>query len=160
MHKTRNTLDKKIRKLVADLLAIRLADSQDLFYQLKQAHWAVRGPGFLSYHELFDKVAEEVEDYSDEMAERIGQLGGLVTGTIAAIAKGSTLKPYKLDLVEGRAHLEAVADALAEFGGKVRSDIDTAGKAGDADTADLLTEISRGINQSLWLVEAHLQAEK
>lgn len=120
----------------------------------------MRGPGFLSYHELFDKVAEEVEDYSDEMAERIGQLGGLVTGTIAAIAKGSTLKPYKLDLVEGRAHLEAVADALAEFGGKVRSDIDTAGKAGDADTADLLTEISRGINQSLWLVEAHLQAEK
>jgi len=160
MHKTRNTLDKKVRKAITDILAVRLADSQDLFYQIKQAHWAVRGPGFLSYHELFDKVAEQVEDYSDDMAERIGQLGGIVAGTIAAVAKGSTLKPYKLDLVDGRAHLEAVADALAEFGGKVRGDIDNAGKAGDADTADLFTEISRGIDQSLWFVEAHLQAEK
>jgi starvation-inducible DNA-binding protein len=27
----------------------------------------------------------------------------------------------------------------------------------DADTADLFTEISRGIDKFLWMVEAHLQ---
>ena len=36
--------------------------------------------------------------------------------------------------------------------------IDTASKAGDADTADLFTEVSRGIDKLLWLVEAHAQA--
>jgi len=30
---------------------------------------------------------------------------------------------------------------------------------GDLDTADLFTEISRGIDKWLWFVEAHLQAE-
>ena len=39
-----------------------------------------------------------------------------------------------------------------------RAGIDTAIKAGDADTADLFTEVSRGIDKLLWLVEAHAQA--
>jgi len=34
----------------------------------------------------------------------------------------------------------------------------TASKAGDADTADLFTGVSRGIDKLLWLVEAHGQA--
>ena len=31
---------------------------------------------------------------------------------------------------------------------------------GDLDTADLFTEVSRGIDKWLWFVEAHLQAER
>jgi len=31
---------------------------------------------------------------------------------------------------------------------------------GDADTTDLFTEISRGVDKWLWFVEAHLQAER
>jgi starvation-inducible DNA-binding protein len=27
----------------------------------------------------------------------------------------------------------------------------------DADTADVLTEVSRGVDQQLWFVEAHLE---
>lgn len=45
MHKTRIDLDKKVRKSVIGMLASRAADSQDLFYQIKQAQRAVRGPG-------------------------------------------------------------------------------------------------------------------
>ena len=160
MHKTRIDLDKKVRKTVIGMLASRLADSQDLFYQIKQAHWAVRGPGFISHHELFDKLAGEIEGHMDDLAERIGQLGGMVDGTIAAAAKGTSLTAYKAELVDGVAHLAAVADALAEFGARVRADIDKAAAAGDAGSADLLTEISRGVDKSLWFVEAHLQAEK
>ena len=42
----------------------------------------------------------------------------------------------------------------------IRVAIDTAGKAGDADTADLFTEVSRGVDKLLWFVEAHSQATK
>jgi len=42
----------------------------------------------------------------------------------------------------------------------VRKAIDETGKAGDADTSDLFTGISRNADKSLWLLEAHLQADR
>ena len=35
-----------------------------------------------------------------------------------------------------------------------------ADELGDLDTADLFTEVSRGMDKWLWFVEAHLQAER
>jgi len=40
----------------------------------------------------------------------------------------------------------------------IRVAIDTAGKAGDADTADLFTEVSRDVDKLLWMVEAHTRS--
>ena len=48
-------------------------------------------------------------------------------------------------------------DALATFGRGARKAIDDATALNDADTADLFTEISRGVDKSLWMVEAHVQ---
>jgi starvation-inducible DNA-binding protein len=50
-------------------------------------------------------------------------------------------------------------DALATFGRGVRKAIDDATALNDADTADLFTEISRGVDKSLWMVEAHVQED-
>lgn len=158
MHKTRIDLDKKARKDVSTLLAARLADTQDLYYQLKHAHWTVRGPDFLSVHELFDKIAGQVDKHMDDLAERQATLGGIVMGTLAAADKGTTLAAYDPALVSVRDHLDAVATALAGYGTKIRAAIESADKAGDAGTADLFTNISRSIDKSLWFVEAHLQS--
>jgi len=48
---------------------------------------------------------------------------------------------------------------IAKFGVSARRAIDAANALGAADTADLFTEISRGIDKLLWKVEAHLQAK-
>jgi starvation-inducible DNA-binding protein len=48
-------------------------------------------------------------------------------------------------------------DALPTFGRGARKAIDDATALNDADTADLFTEISRGVDKSLWMVEAHVQ---
>ena len=157
MHKTHNDLPKGVRKTVIDLLAARLSDAIDLQTQCKQAHWNVRGSDFISLHELFDRVNEDVEDYVDEIAERIAQLGGVVHGTARVAAKKSTLKEYPLDISKGEDHVEALSSALAQFGAKARAAIDAADKAGDKDTADIFTEISRGTDKWLWFVEAHGQ---
>ena len=58
------------------------------------------------------------------------------------------------------AHVEGVARALSTFGAEARSTIEEANGLDDADTADLFTEISRGIDKWLWFVEAHSQAAK
>jgi starvation-inducible DNA-binding protein len=156
MPKTRNTLAESIRKKMVPVLNARLADSVDLMLQAKQAHWNVRGATFSQLHELFDKVADSAGEWADMLAERAVQLGGTAEGTAAAVAKATTLKPYPLTITAGEAHVEALAKALADFGTKVRTAIDATGQAGDADTADLFTEISRDVDKYLWQVEAHL----
>ena len=142
------------------LINQRLADVIDLQLQLKQAHWNVKGPHFIGLHELFDKIAEDAETYVDEIAERVVQLGGIAQGTVRVAAAGSRLEEYPLTIADGSAHVEAVAKALSTFGREARLSIDEANALDDADTADLFTEVSRGIDKWLWFVEAHSQASK
>lgn len=160
MHATENDLPHDARKQLSELLNARLADAIDLQFQAKQAHWNVKGPDFFFLHELFDQIAEGVAAYVDEMAERIAQLGGIAEGTVAAVEMRSSLAKYPLAIVEGKQHLEALRGALATFARNVRKSIDEAGESRDADTADLFTEVSRGADKYLWLVEAHLQAPR
>jgi len=148
------------RRTMIDLLNQQLSDVIDLGLQAKQAHWNVKGPHFIGLHELFDKVAEEVEEFTDEIAERAVELGGTAFGTIQTVSKNSRLSAYPFDIAKGKKHVAALSDALAEFGASTRKAIDTASRAGDADTADLFTEISRGIDKLLWMVEAHGQADE
>jgi len=160
MHRTRIDLAAKSRTRIIELLNARLADAIDLQRQAKQAHWNVKGPGFIALHELFDRLAGEIDGYVDEMAERITALGGVAEGTVQAVAGRSKLAAFPLDIAEGRAHLDALAAAYARFAKSARKAIDEAGKAGDAGTSDLFTGISRGIDKGLWLLEAHLQADR
>ncbi len=119
----------------------------------------MKGPTFIALHELFDKINEAVEDYVDDLAERVVQLGGIAHGTARQVAKRSTLPEYP-EVSAGRDHAEAVATVLAAFGKLARAGIDQADALKDKDTADLFTEISRGVDKWLWFVEAHLPADR
>ena len=160
MFKTKNDLPEATRAKAVELLNARLADCIDLQTQAKQAHWNVKGPHFIGLHELFDRISEGVEGYVDGIAERAVQLGGVAEGTARAVAKRSSLAEYPAKAVDGRGHAEALSSALAAFGAAARRAVDQANELGDLDTADLFTEVSRGIDKWLWFVEAHLQAER
>ena len=75
-------------------------------------------------------------------------------------AERSRLEEYPLIIADGQAHVEAVSKALSTFGHEARKTIAQADELEDADTADIFTEISRGIDKWLWFVEAHSQATK
>jgi len=158
MHQTKNDLAKKNREKVIETLNARLADAIDLKTQAKQAHWNVKGPHFIGLHELFDQVATAVEAHTDLIAERVTALGGTAMGTARVAARESSLSEYPLEIIDGTAHVDALSTAMADFGKKVRKGIDDTDKLGDADTADLFTEVSREIDKLLWFVEAHIQA--
>ena len=156
MQHTYNTLSENVRAKSTGLLNKHLAAAIDLHGQVKQAHWNVRGPTFIAIHELFDKVADNVESYSDALAERAAALGGTAQGTVHIAAERSFLAPYALGVADENEHILAVSTSLAAFGRSARSAIGDAAASGDADTADLFTEVSRDIDQQLWLVESHL----
>lgn len=155
LHVTHNTLSENIRARSVELLNRHLAAAIDLHAQVKQAHWNVRGPGFIGVHELFDRLAGTVEDWSDLLAERAAGLGGTAQGTVAVAKERSFLVPYPLGVASCAKHLFAVAAAFAAFGQSAREGIGQTADFGDLVTSDLLTEISRACDQALWLVEAH-----
>jgi starvation-inducible DNA-binding protein len=92
----------------------------------------------------------------DLLAERIVQVGGVAQGTARAVALRSRLEEYP-DLVKGQEHVDALSSALATFSHGTRVAINEADELGDPATADILTEITRGIDKWLWFVEAHQQ---
>ncbi|HUG63928.1 MAG TPA: DNA starvation/stationary phase protection protein Dps [Gaiellaceae bacterium] len=154
---TRIDIPEDARGKLVDLLNARLADSFDLYSQLKQAHWNVKGPDFIQLHTLYDDIAESVLEFVDEIAERATALGGLALGTARMASEATTLDEYPSGAVAGQDTAVVVADRLAAFGASVRSAIDESDELGDMDTADLFTEVSRAIDKHLWFVEAHLQ---
>jgi starvation-inducible DNA-binding protein len=159
LYPTKNDLPETARREAIGLLNQRLADAIDLQTQCKQAHWNVKGPAFIALHKLFDEINEDVEEYVDLLAERVVQLGGVAEGTVAVVAKRSTLIDFPIGLSAGSEQVAALSDALAMFGRTARVGIEEMNELEDADSADILTEISRRVDKWLWFVEAHQQGE-
>src|SRR6185295_17326796 len=107
MYRTRNDLPESARTKLVELLNARLADAIDLQTQCKQAHWNVKGPEFIALHKLFDEVNEAVEEYVDEIAERVVQLGGIAEGTVGIVAARTSLVDYPTRLTTGTEHVAA-----------------------------------------------------
>ena len=159
LYPTRNDLSASVREQVVTLLNQSLAATLDLKTQTKQAHWNVKGKDFYQLHELFDEMAGELEEYVDMVAERVTALGGTALGTARIAADQSILSEYPIEAVSGADHLTALADRYGVYAEHIRAAIDTTDELGDADTADLYTEISRTIDKRLWFLEAHLISE-
>jgi starvation-inducible DNA-binding protein len=66
------------------------------------------------------------------------------------------LDPYPLGIADEQERAFAVSGTLAAFGQSARAAIDQATTFGDVHTADLVTEISRGIDHQLWFVQSHI----
>ena len=156
LYSTRNDLPLDTRTKIVEILNVTLAASLDLKTQIKQAHWNVKGLDFSQLHELFDEMAGELEEFVDLVAERAVALGGTALGTARVAASDSILPEYPLDAVDGKEHITALADRFEIYAKHVREAIDKIDSLGDADTADLYTEISRAIDKRLWFLEAHL----
>jgi starvation-inducible DNA-binding protein len=158
MHATRIDIPAATREKVIPVLQARLIEALDLKLAIKQAHWNVKGPGFLELHELFDEIAGRVEELADGLAERITTLGGTALGSAQMVAGKTTLTAYPGELVRGSDHLAAVADRIAAVAKGTRAGIRSASDAGDEVTADLFNATTGALDKDLWLVETHLQA--
>ncbi len=160
IYETRIDLGRQARLSLARLLNQRLADMIDLFNQTKHAHWNVKGPEFMQLHELFDGVAERVEEGCDLLAERVVTLGVAAEGTTRQSAAASTIGEYDLAAVDGLDHVRALAGQVAKLAASIRGAIQQSAELGDPTTADLFTEISRSLDKDLWFLEAHLQKKQ
>jgi starvation-inducible DNA-binding protein len=149
-------LPREARAELIELLNTCLATSIDLHWQVKQAHWNIRGKDFISRHELFDEVADHVRKQADEFAERAGALGGYAQGTIRLATKNSALEEYDLSVVNGDDHIRVLVDRITVYASTIRDGLQRAGELNDPVTEDLLTQSLGKVEQDLWFLESHL----
>lgn len=150
-----SNLSANSRSSMADLLNERLADAIDLKLAVKQAHWNIKGPSFIGIHELLDAVAARMEANVDTIAERCVILGGQARGTSQMVAKESSIDAYPVDAQHQSVHVDALKERYMAFGAKLRDAISAASDAGDEDTADLFTGVSRVVDKDAWFIGAH-----
>jgi starvation-inducible DNA-binding protein len=156
---TRNDTPNNGKAVSIGILQACLVDMMDLTNSTKQAHWNVKGSHFYGLHLMFEKFYTMLNEQSDELAERCVQLGGMPDGTTETIGASKRITQYDNKLLDGMDHCRALADRYAEMAKTLREGIDTTDDAGDADTSDLLTQVSREVDKSLWMIEAHLQGK-
>ena len=146
----------EIRAHLITLLNQTLACTVDLRFQVKHAAWNVKGNVFVQLRALFETIVIELDAHMDLVAERITVLGGVVQGTVRTAATQSTLPEYPGDLVEGDAHVLALAERLAYYATAIRAAIEQAANLEEAATANVYTDISRGIETRLSFLETYL----
>ncbi len=150
-------LDSETREQIVTLLNQQLADTFDLYSQTKQAHWNVKGAQFIMLHELYDQLAAELIAHVDTIAERATALSGVALGTARMASAATRLPEFPAKAIGGEDSLRALAERYGELGASTRAAIDAADDLGDADTADIFTGVSTGLDKALWFLEAHLQ---
>ena len=155
---TRNDLPVELRDTIVTLLNQHLADTFDLYTQVKQAHWNVKGMHFIQLHLLFDELAQTLIELTDLIAERATALGGKAMGTARMVAAQSRLPEFPADIVTDKQVVEVLAQRHGAYSSANRDAITTAAEYGDPVTADLFTQIARTVEKQLWLLEAHIQS--
>lgn len=151
-------LNQDTRTQVVDLLNANLVNTIALTLAVKQAHWNMKGAGFIGVHELLDDVADRLRESADTMAERAVILGGHAKGTVEIVAEKSTLSAYPLELEDIQDHIAHLKERFLEVGSAIREAADVAEDAGDEDTADLFIEVSRAVDKDAWFIGANAKA--
>src|SRR5690625_7829622 len=133
-----------------------MADNLDLHSQTKFAHWNLKGSRFYPLHLLFDDLAEMIQPFTDTLAERITLLGGVARGSIRRAAELSSLEEFPEAPHDGDTYLQELQSRYAQHADNCRKQIEAVSDI-DPTTEDMITELSRAVDQALYFIEAHLQ---
>jgi len=120
----------------------RLADAVDLQLQCKHAFWNTTA---LDLRELFDQVNESVGVYTDRIAERVVEIGGVANSTERVVPTWSNLLCAPDALC--RNHASTLAITLGSFAELASRAIDTSNQSSDSASADMFTEIAQGVDK-------------
>lgn len=149
-------LDSDARLSVVEILNIALANEAVLTLKTRNAHWNASGASFFELHTLFDSQYRQLNDISDEIAERARMLGGLPIGSFAGFLKNTRLDEQPGD-VPNMMNLLADHEAAIRF---LREDAKKCSEEyEDEGTRDFLVSILCIHEKMAWVLRSHIEPE-
>lgn len=149
--------EKNLEGVIA-LLSTGLSNEMTLYLKTRKAHWNITGESFMELHKLFESQYRQLEESIDEVAERIGKLGGNTIGTMQEYSKLATIKespgkyPSSKDLI--RELLQDHEAVIMHY----RKDIEAcSGKFNDAGTTDFITGLMEQHETIAWTLRRYLK---
>ena len=149
-------LDAKVRAQVVKQLSAILADQHILYSKTRNFHWNLTGHRFHTLHEFFEKQYDALALAIDKTAERIRMLGHPSPGSMKEFLAQATLKEVSGSLINGDEAIAALRDDNEAAARELRKAIDVIDKAGDAGTADFLTDLLQAHEQTAWMLRSFL----
>ena len=149
-------LDQEVRHEVVEILNHSLADEVVLTIKTRCAHWNTSGASLIELQILFASQNEQLNAISDEIAERVRILGGIVIASLTEfllytrVEEQSGVAPYILHLL---ADHEAVIRFLRGDARKCTEDFE------DEGTFDLLVSIMRLHEKMAWMLRSYIEPE-
>ncbi len=146
-------LDKEKTSKTVDELNVLLADYHLYYQKLRNFHWNVIGKNFFDLHEKFEELYDDAKLKVDEIAERILTLRYTPISNLTDYLKASNLKESKADLTDYKM-IETLLKDHGTLLKQMRSVIETADKAGDEGTIDLIGAYIRELEKTSWMLDA------
>ncbi|SKB37300.1 starvation-inducible DNA-binding protein [Salegentibacter holothuriorum] len=146
-------LDKEKTSKTVEDLNVLLADYHLYYQKLRNFHWNVFGKNFFDLHEKFEELYDDAKLKVDEIAERILTLRYTPTSNLTDYLKASNLEESKADLTDK----EMIETLLKDHGTllkQMRTVVETADKAGDEGTIDLIGAYIRELEKTSWMLDA------
>jgi len=149
-------LDKEVRQPVIDILNHCLADEAVLSQKTRSAHWNVGGAGFFELYILFETQYKQLNEITDQVAERVRMLGGLADASFKEFLRNSRIDEQPTD-VPDILHLLADHETIIRF---LREDIrQCAEEYEDEGTIELLVSVLSLHEKMAWMLRAYIENE-
>ncbi len=142
-------------KPVTENLKKTLADTYSLLTKTQNYHWNVEGANFSSLHTLFEGQYTELFAAVDVIAERIRALGEKAPGSASEFKKWSSMSEGSSSFSSDRM-LQDLHDSNMIVLATIKKALAAAEKAGDASTADLMTQRISAHEKAAWMLRSSL----
>jgi starvation-inducible DNA-binding protein len=149
-------LDSDVRHSVVEILNKTLANEVVLTLKTRGAHWNVSGVGFIELHILFDSQYKQLNDISDEIAERVRMLGGVAIGSLAEFVKYTQMEEQPgvvPDIMRLLADHETSIRYLREDAKLCTDEFE------DEGTFELLVSVMRLHEKMAWMLRSYIENE-
>lgn len=146
-------LDKKKVAVLVDKTNDLLANYQIYYQNLRGFHWNLKGNDFFTIHLKYEELYNAAQLSIDEIAERIVTLEGIPLHTYTDYIKHSEIKEYK-NITTANETVDKVVENLSILIKKEREILSKANDAGDDVTADIMTELIRFQEKTMWMLNA------
>lgn len=139
-----------------NMLSTVLSDEMTLYIKTRKFHWNVSGESFMELHKLFEHQYKELEEIIDEVAERIGKLGGKTIGTMNQYTQNTRLKEWPDEYPNRMKMIEELMEDHETVIKELRKDVDKCDENGDAGTTDFLTGVMKEHETIAWTLRRYL----